>query len=503
MAGDMIWSADAPSPVHRARNHAMTARLACVLALALALRLWGISFGLPYTFHPDELRDVGEALKLAGGQTDALSFGNPALYKYLLVGVFWALVGQERLAAADTSVLYLSARATTAVLGTLTVIAVFWMARLLRGNRAGLIAGGLAAVTFLLVRDAHFGVNDTLAELCATIALACCVRVACRGTHGDYVTAGAALGLAFASKYQALAVVGPLLVAHLQPGHRRRHVDLVLGLGVALLAAVVAFPPMVTEPQRVLGDIYVNTILPSRRGWEGLDPAGVYAYYVKVLGWGIGLPMLTLACIGVGRAVIQRDWPLLVVAILPVSLYAIMGGSHLYFARYLLPAVPALIVLAAVVLADLGRRAPLAAPLLAVIVVAWTLPNTVQFDTLLTRTDTRTAARAWVAANLPAGARVLAERVAEGPPLAQLQVDVVYPGGTVLYEVPLADYRKDGIEYVVTSSFTADAPNLTAARTAQRREFYASLQRDAVELVEFLPYRSNEPEFVYDRLYGT
>ena len=45
-------------------------------------------------------------------------------------------------------------------------------------------------------------------------------------------------------------------------------------------------------------------------------------------------------------------------------------------------------------------------------------------------------------------------------------------------------------------------PNLTAARTAQRREFYASLQREAVELVEFRPYRSNEPEFVYDRLYG-
>src|SRR6266850_6893191 len=113
-----------------------TVRLAGIFIIALVLRLWGISYGLPYVFHPDELRDVGEALRLAGGQTDALSYGNPALYKYLLIGVFWALVGQERLAAADTSVLYLLARLTTAVLGTLTVVAVFWMARLLRGYRA-------------------------------------------------------------------------------------------------------------------------------------------------------------------------------------------------------------------------------------------------------------------------------------------------------------------------------------------------------------------------------
>ena len=159
-------------------------------------------------------------------------------------------------------------------------------------------------------------------------------------------------------------------------------------------------------------------------------------------------------------------------------------------------------VLAAIELDDLARRAPVLAPVLAAIVIAGTLPNSLQFDTLLTRTDTRTAARTWVEANLPAGARILAERVAEGPPLAQLPVQVVYPEGNVLYEVPLADYRKAGIEYVVTSSFTADAPNLTAARTAQRSEFYASLRRDAVELAEFRPYRGAKPEFVYDRLYG-
>ena len=416
--------------------------------------------------------------------------------------MFWAVVGQDRLAGADTSVLYLTGRVTSAVLGTLTVVAVYWMARLLRGNRAGLIAAVLAAVTFLLVRDSHFAVNDTLAEFCATLALFFSVRVACRGRRGDYLAAGAGLGLAFAAKYQAVAVLGPLLLAHFQPGGSRRHRDLLLGLGCALVTAVIAFPPMLTEAGRVLGDIYVNTILPSRLGWEGLDPAGGYVFYLKVLGWGIGLPMVALACIGLGRALVQREWPLLVVALLPVSLYIFLGASHLYFARFLLPTLPAVAVLVAVVLDDLARPAPVLAALLTGVVLAGTLPNSLRFDTLLTRTDTRTAARAWVQTNLPAGARVAAEPVAEGPPLSQLPVDLVTPDGHALFDLTLDDYRNQGIAYIVTSSFTAEAPNLDPARNQRRLAFYDSLRRDGEQVAEFRPYSGAEPEFVYDRLYG-
>jgi hypothetical protein len=179
-----------------------------------------------------------------------------------------------------------------------------------------------------------------------------------------------------------------------------------------------------------------------------------------------------------------------------------MGASHLYFARFLLPALPALVVLAAVVLDDLVRPAPVMAIALTGVAIAFTLPDSLRFDTLLGRVDTRTAARTWVQANLPVGARVAAERPAEGPPLAQLPLDVVYPSGRVLYDIPLEDYRKRGVGYVITSSYTADAPNLDPVRAQQRHAFYAALQRDADELAEFRPYHGAKPEFVYDRLYG-
>ena len=477
-------------------------RLACLVAIAVALRLWGISFGLPYVYSFDEPTSIGEALGLVRGATDALSFANPPLYKYLLVGVFDAIVGWDRLSEIDPPLLYFTARITSAVLGAATVVVVYWTARLLRGDLAGLIAAGLTAVTYLLVRESHFAVNDALATLCSTVALGCSVRVACRGTRGDYLAAGAALGLAFAAKYQAAAVLVPMALAHVHHGRRRRDVEMLLALGVALVTAIAAFPPLVTEARRVIADIHVFLMLPSRLGFEGLDRAGAYVYYVKALGVGAGWPMLLLGGIGVGRALIRRDWPVLVLASLPICLYAVLGTSHMFVARFLLPGLPALTILTAVVLSDVALHSRLAAIALATLVAAGTLPNSLQFDTLLTRTDTRTAARAWVQTHLPAATRVAVEPPPIGPPLDQLPVVFALPQGHALYDATLDDYRRHGTEYLITSSYSAEAPNIEADRNAQRLAFYAALSSEAEQVAEFVPYHGTAPEFVYDRVYG-
>lgn len=521
------WQADGrsgrrPGDWLRPGSRRVALGLGCLVAFGLALRVWGIGFGLPYVYHPDEPVHVGQAVGLLRGQTDALSFANPPLYKYLLAGVFAASIGPDRLVAVDPSLLYLAARATSAGLGALTVLAAYWLAWLLRGRRAGLLGAGLAAVTYLLVRESHFAVNDALATLCTTLALAGCVRVARRGARADYAMAGAALGLAAAAKYQAAAVGVPLLLAHAAahwqasaPGRqsgRGRHVDLFLGLVVALLVMLAAFPPLLTETRRVLGDVWVEIVLPSRLGWEGLDPAGGYVYYLKVLEVGVGWPILMLAAIGVAGALVRREWPALVVASLPLGMYAVMGDSRIYFARYLLPAVPALVALAAIALDDLARpgrlppvrravasRLPLALALLA---VGWTLPESLRFDVLLSRVDTRSTARAWIEQHLPAGARVMVEPAFGNPPLSNLPLAVVSPAGRALADGTLDEYRAQGVQYIISSSFVADAPNLDLARDQRRRAFYASLPSQAEELIEVRPSRGAEPPFVYDRIYG-
>src|SRR5438105_4081332 len=98
----------------------------CSVAMAgvgLGLRVWGIGFGLPDLYHPDEPAYVLQALAVARGLPDGLTFANPPLYKYLLLVEYTATYAAQRLVGtthspqefvdqfrADPSALYLLAR---------------------------------------------------------------------------------------------------------------------------------------------------------------------------------------------------------------------------------------------------------------------------------------------------------------------------------------------------------------------------------------------------------
>src|ERR1700730_14895481 len=54
--------------------------------VALGARGWGNGFGFPDLLHPDEPAYVLQALAVARGLPDGLTFANPPLYKYVLLG---------------------------------------------------------------------------------------------------------------------------------------------------------------------------------------------------------------------------------------------------------------------------------------------------------------------------------------------------------------------------------------------------------------------------------
>ena len=465
------------------------ALLAALTAAALGLRLWGIGFGLPWHFHPDEPAHVLEPLAVAQGASQALSFANPPLYKDLLLVIYTLTSNLD----SDTNRLFLVARATSAVLGALTVPAAYLLASSLRDHRAGLIAAALTAVAFLLVRESHFAVNDTLVTLLATLALAACVRMMCRPGARSSVLTGGLIGLTFAAKYPAAAAVGlPFFVAWIA---RRRLHNLLVVAGSAALAAVTVFPSLVLEPARVISDFYVFDLLPSRLGYDGIDPGGGYGYYLNALAIGLGWPLAAFAALGLAYALFRRELRLLVVASLPIVLYLALGASRMYFARFLLAAYPALSVLAAVALVDLVRVRWVLLTLI-LVAAAWTAKDSFLLDALLVRDDTRLTALNWIEANVPSGARIAVDSAPLGVPLRAATLSPA-----TLYDSTLADYRQARIEYLVTSSFVTDARPIDPSRDEKRRAFNALLADQAALIAEFRPAARDLP-FVYDRIYA-
>ena len=383
-----------------------TAALAGLVAVALVLGGWGIGFGLPFDFRPDEELFTGRAVQMAVQHSlDPHFYVYPPLGLYLFALAEWllGLVAPSQLGPAtqvDPTMEYLATR-WVSVLAFATATGLIGLAgRAAYGALAGVVAAACFAVAPLAVQNAHFGRVDLIAL--AFMALALWVGGRANGRAG-WAVAGAVAGLAAGTKYTAGVVAIYLLVLVLHgPDRRARVLTLV---GGSLLAFLAALAPAGHPLQLVDGFRF----LAQRSAWDYGLPVGFIYHPTVSLPNGLGLGAYALAIVGVGVGLWRRlPTDLALLALLGAYLL-LVGFSQEVFFRYALPLLPALCLLAggSLRVAD-GRRIPTAA--LAVLAAALLVPSaltSIQGDTLLAATDTRVLAARWLLANTPAGSELV------------------------------------------------------------------------------------------------
>src|SRR5439155_19126059 len=109
----------------------------------------------------------------------------------------------------------LLARLDSALIGTGSVWLIFGIGRALFTREVGLLGALFLAVSFLHVRDSHYGVNDVPATGLLLLSLYFSAQIVRDPRHRWYLLAGLAGGLATSAKYSMGFFFVPLLVAHL------------------------------------------------------------------------------------------------------------------------------------------------------------------------------------------------------------------------------------------------------------------------------------------------
>ncbi len=419
--------------------------LAAVLAGGLALRLWGIEQGLPYAYNADEADHfVPRAVTMFGHGLNPHYFANPPAFTYVLHYLF-ALAygggdGVRTAFALHPAEVYTLARVAAAVLGVAGLWLLYATGARLLGRAVGLLAAAIEAVAFLPVFYAHLALNDvpTLAPL--TLSLLGTAGVVRRGRMLDYALAGVGLGLACATKYTAGIVLAPLAAAaavrflddERLAERKNAGPRALLGLALAGVLAFAAF--FVANPYSLLDYssfhselVHQSTLSAEAQGKLGAPSDGGFAYYLWTLTWGLGWAP-ALAALGGAIAIWRRRAALGWVLVPAVLLFLVfMGLEGRYFGRWLLPIFPLVCLLAAFfvielagALARLVRRAPrvgdgpvaiAAAALLVALVLAQGLVFSVHSGLVLARADTRNVTREWMLANVPEGAKIVAEPI--------------------------------------------------------------------------------------------
>ncbi len=432
------------------RIDATTVLLGLTLAASLLLCAWGVWFGLPFLYHPDEGFEVNRALQLGTGSFDFNFFRMiKGGYFYLLFveyGVLFVvlkLIGTvsstqdfAMLYISDPTLFYLVGRLTTATIGTLTVYLLYRLGTRLHSRRVGLAAAIFLFANVLHVRNSHFITVDIPLTCLVTAGLLFIARVNERGRMGDYLGAGLFIALATITKLPGVLLLVPLGVVHARRslaadggflGNFFSRPVLLAGAVFMLVffaanpGALLYFHEFVLNIGRILG------VVSTSGGGEGgggnagvlVDPPSSTLFYLRVVYEGMGLPTCAAALVGTILVVVKRQFMTGMIALFVLVFFVgISISSHpfLMYHRYLLPILPPIALLAAIAIDRLAqllvKRIPalapgVVAPLLALLMSLGTLSDTLASNHDFVLKDTRTAAWEWFAANVPENSRVL------------------------------------------------------------------------------------------------
>ncbi len=390
--------------------------------LALALRLWGIRWGVPsadhaFSYHTDETLVLGSSLACH----PLLLLLDPKFYAYgclvpnvngffLDIGTWSGLLTQNHKLPPEL----LTCRVVTALFGAATCPALFLAGKRLYSDTAGLVAATLYAIAPLAVQHAHFATVDVHATFWATLCLAFCAddhaAKAARYSEsrklklpGWLFWAGIFAGLAAAAKYNVgLVLLAPLVACLLPPSPVLHGGESVASLrakrfGGTLLGALIGFlagcPAVFTNPGGIISGLLREAGV-SRTDHGGIFAGMPPAFLTHVLqsGWTLGLFLPFAIAVGLFMAIRRRSSSDYVLLAFVVPYYLMIGASTAMYSRYTLPLFPALLLLVGALATS--KRSLI---LLGIISVPSVLLSGL-LDVEMSQPDTRDRALVWIRA---------------------------------------------------------------------------------------------------------
>lgn len=447
-----------------------------LLLLGFFLRLIWIDVGLPYDFMPDEIHEILRALKLGIGEyvVDSQKGGLYLIlfFEYSLLFLFLLVIGSIKspgdfavLFIEDPFIFYILGRFTVAILGTLTLLFVFFACRKLTNSLTAIVATFFGSLSTFHVIWSHFINVDIGLALFLTVSFFFLVRHEHDNWRGNLVLSGVCCGLACGFKITGLLGILPFLLSQMNwqglgpiDGFNPRRFMVFFG---SLLIGILVIAPetLITLPE--LSSHFSEILTHASNGGDINLPAANESYsdksavtiligatYWELLTLKSNVVLTILTVLGVIYAGFARRRWLFICGVTAIAYVSVLTlADRPATERYLVPIMPFVWILSAAFISAVSRDRPLV--LTALLIVASSAPITSTFMELayLGRVDSRVMAKQWVEQNVPSGAKLLMDgmdyRFIQSPPLTPDQ-------GTVLRLVGQAEIEGAGLSRGVT-----------------------------------------------------
>jgi 4-amino-4-deoxy-L-arabinose transferase-like glycosyltransferase len=184
-----------------------------IVLLGGVLRGWGIHFGLPFPFHPDETPKVNALIRMdQNGDFNPQYFLHPSLLLYATRMVSWCLGLFYDFH--NTDMLYrLSGRVVSAFGGTVSIALLFAIGKNLFGSFTGLLGATILAFAPLSVTCSRYMKEDSLMTMWVLLIVYLVLRSVRAGNPKLLLAAGAAAGACAGTKYSGVLTLVLLAIA--------------------------------------------------------------------------------------------------------------------------------------------------------------------------------------------------------------------------------------------------------------------------------------------------
>lgn len=454
-----------PDPVELLTEFGGTIAISSVMFIALVLRIWGHSYGLPHLFHPDEWAIVDRAMNmLRTGDYNPKNFGYPSFFMYneaviFALRFFYGVIKAQydNFGQVQMEGIYSWGRMLTALYGAANVFIIYKAGNKLFGRASGIIGALFLAVGFLHVRDSHYITVDVPATTLATLSFLFACGILKTGEWKYYVLSGLAAGLATATKWNVAPILFCLLTAHFITYIRREPINgrLFAGIGSFIAGLYIGTPYAFKDPGSSLNSI-ADIFVHYRGGHPGYEAASPVMYYLQNIfsAEGISLTIAAAAVLGLIISLVMHRSKDFFLVVFPVIYILTIARSNATFPRTALPLYPFIAIYAGLAAVTCGQwlskrftlnniyqHAVLAA--LAILIALPSAARAVQFDIGSSVISTRAAGGAWISQNIPKGSKIAAEFYA--PPIE---------GEYEVVRIPFLDhdpswFRNEGFDYLV------------------------------------------------------
>ncbi|MEW6556596.1 MAG: glycosyltransferase family 39 protein [Elusimicrobiota bacterium] len=314
--------------------------------------------------------------------------------------------------------LYVTGRSLSIFFGILTVILLFFMAKIFYNDyRIGLLSAFLLAITPIHAIWSHYIGTDALLTFEVCLVFLLCFYILKNGSNKIYLFTGLLVGLTGATKYSIIPLTLIPVIAHYLSSNKFFNKKLFLYLLFVPAGFILGNPYSVLEPRCFYEtlkyssqiNVTVNSVL---NPLDSFGPQPMFLYYLTTAPkYSFGIPLAILFLFGFIFAFIRKEKIDIVIIVWMIIFYLFIALSSPWQSmRWQLPYIPVLCLLSAksifVVLENISKKLKILILLIVACISIATLFYSVAYMKMMTEKDVRDESSEWIEKNIPEGKKI-------------------------------------------------------------------------------------------------